>query len=251
MIYELKIALRTIRNEGVGPLCGKMFDYFRDIASASSFRYPKDGTVEEVVDFSMNTRLIGIGQNPQEFLDMCRIVKKFSPRTVLEIGTARGGTLAAWCALSHPQAEIASVDMPGGIHGGGYSAWRGKFYQKEFPRPSQKLTLIRADSHAESTLAQVRQLFPNGIDFLFIDGDHTYDGLKKDFDMYTPLVKPDGIIAIHDICRDIAEIQVHVKPFWDEIKGKYSSKELIENSNRIPLGIGVLFKKAELVPSLT
>jgi predicted O-methyltransferase YrrM len=37
------------------------------------------------------------------------------------------------------------------------------------------------------------------VDFLFIDGDHTYEGVTRDFEMYSPLVKRGGIIAIHDI----------------------------------------------------
>jgi predicted O-methyltransferase YrrM len=37
------------------------------------------------------------------------------------------------------------------------------------------------------------------LDFLFIDGDHTYEGVKQDFEMYTPLVRKGGLVAMHDI----------------------------------------------------
>ena len=36
------------------------------------------------------------------------------------------------------------------------------------------------------------------IDLLFIDVDHTYDGVKKDFDLYSQILTPNGIIIIHD-----------------------------------------------------
>ena len=36
------------------------------------------------------------------------------------------------------------------------------------------------------------------IDVLFIDGDHTYEGVKKDFDLYSNLLSENGIIVIHD-----------------------------------------------------
>lgn len=36
------------------------------------------------------------------------------------------------------------------------------------------------------------------IDFLYIDGDHTYEGVKKDFDLYTKLLTQNGIVVIHD-----------------------------------------------------
>ncbi|MBP7552159.1 MAG: class I SAM-dependent methyltransferase [Spirochaetes bacterium] len=37
------------------------------------------------------------------------------------------------------------------------------------------------------------------IDFLFIDGNHSYEGVKKDWDLYSPLLKPDSIVLFHDI----------------------------------------------------
>jgi hypothetical protein len=36
------------------------------------------------------------------------------------------------------------------------------------------------------------------IDVLFIDGDHSYDGVKKDFDLYSKLLTKSGIIILHD-----------------------------------------------------
>lgn len=36
------------------------------------------------------------------------------------------------------------------------------------------------------------------IDVLFIDGDHTYDGVKKDFELYSTILSDNGIIIIHD-----------------------------------------------------
>ncbi len=36
------------------------------------------------------------------------------------------------------------------------------------------------------------------IEFLWIDGDHSYEGAKMDFDFYSPLVVDGGLIAFHD-----------------------------------------------------
>ena len=36
------------------------------------------------------------------------------------------------------------------------------------------------------------------IDFLFIDGDHSYEGVKKDFELYSTLLTDKGVIVIHD-----------------------------------------------------
>jgi len=39
------------------------------------------------------------------------------------------------------------------------------------------------------------------VDLVFIDGDHSYDGCKNDIMAWLPNIKPDGIIAIHDYCK--------------------------------------------------
>lgn len=36
------------------------------------------------------------------------------------------------------------------------------------------------------------------IEFLWIDGDHTYEGAKLDFDLWSPFLVPGGIVAYHD-----------------------------------------------------
>jgi hypothetical protein len=36
------------------------------------------------------------------------------------------------------------------------------------------------------------------IDYLHIDGDHSYDGVKKDFELYSTIMSENGIITIHD-----------------------------------------------------
>lgn len=40
------------------------------------------------------------------------------------------------------------------------------------------------------------------IDLLFIDGDHSYDGVKKDFELYSTILSDNGIIIIHDTDSD-------------------------------------------------
>ena len=41
-----------------------------------------------------------------------------------------------------------------------------------------------------------------GIDYLHIDGDHSYEGVKRDFELYSTIMNPNGIISIHDTDRE-------------------------------------------------
>ena len=76
---------------------------------------------------------------------------------------------------------------------------------------------------------------------MFIDGDHTYDGVKADFEMYSPLVRKGGLFALHDICLHPPVMDCHVDKFWAELRQKYSSTtEFVENPKQGGFGIGVV-----------
>jgi len=179
-------------------------------------------------------------QNSAEIEDLYKTVRDLAPMRVLEIGTARGGTLYLWTQAATADATIVSVDLPEGQFGGAYPVCRIPFYQA-FKQPGQELYLLRKDSHQANTVEEVNNLFNKHlIDFAFIDGDHTYGGVKADFLNYGPLVRPGGLIGIHDILPrpDLPAIQVD--RFWNETKGKYNTREIIgpdESGRKIGIGL--------------
>jgi predicted O-methyltransferase YrrM len=180
-------------------------------------------------------------QNPFEIEQLYRQVCELTPRRVLEIGTARGGSLYMWVQAASRDATLVSVDLPGGEFGGAYPDCRIPFYQA-FARPQQHLHLLRTDSHLHETLHEVRSLFGNQpVDFAFIDGDHTYEGVKQDFNMYGPLVRPGGLIAFHDILPRPDMPDIEVDRFWQEVSSQYESMELVgaEDTGRA-IGIGIV-----------
>jgi predicted O-methyltransferase YrrM len=99
--------------------------------------------------------------------------------------------------------------------------------------------LIRGDSHSEEVATRVRDI-TQSLDVLFIDGDHTYEGVKHDFVSYAPLVHPGGIVAFHDIAEHREQAGGDVPRFWNEVKTSYRHEEIIENREQ-GFGIGVLY----------
>jgi len=197
----------------------------------------------DLMNFSFN-RLLGLvtpAQVKEEISGLLQILLKAKPKYMLEIGTANGGTLFLFSRTIAKDAKIISVDLPGGKFGGGYPEWKIPFY-KSFALPTQDMHLLRMSSHDSSTLDLVKEtLSGKKLDFLFIDGDHTYDGVKKDFEMYSQLVRRGGIIAFHDIAKHPPEINCNVDKFWLEIKKRYRNTELIKDRNQGRCGIGVLY----------
>ena len=166
-------------------------------------------------------------------------VRSLQPRTIVEIGTSMGGTLYLWTRFAAPDAIIISIDLPRGKFGGGYSPLRIPLYQR-FARDRQRLHLLRCDSHSPDTIRTVSELL-NGqpIDFLFIDGDHTYEGVRKDWENYGALVRPGGLMAMHDVGKNYDDTEV--KRFWDEVKGRFQYREYLAHPNGF-YGIGSLYK---------
>ncbi|TFF99080.1 MAG: class I SAM-dependent methyltransferase [Promethearchaeota archaeon] len=124
----------------------------------------------------------------------------------------------------------------------GYFPYRIPLY-KSFATNNQKIRLIRKNSHNPATLVQIKKILKKKeIDVLFIDGDHSYEGVKQDFEMYAPLVKKNGLIVFHDIVVIPSDQNCNVNKFWEEIKKSYDYKEFVENWEQGNCGIGVIYK---------
>jgi cephalosporin hydroxylase len=197
--------------------------------------------VPGLVDFVSGDHFFSAEQVASELTGLGEILAVGRPQCALEIGTARGGTLLFLTRLASPQATIISVDLPGGKFGGGYSGTRAWLY-KRFARRRQRLQLLQGDSHSRDMLDKVKAaLRGQELDYLFIDGDHSYAGVKCDFEMYGPMVKRGGLIAFHDIVEGPPEGVGGVPQLWREIKSKYRHIEIIKDRQQGGWGIGVLY----------
>ena len=145
------------------------------------------------------------------------------PRTIVEIGAGMGGMLAAFCAAATEDATIVCVDLEGGPFGGGRSD--AQLRSRANARPLQKLHLVRGDSLDPAIRERTAALTPNGVDVLFIDGDHSYDGVSGDFRLYSPLVVPGGIVGLHDILTHSLVPGCEVDRLWGSLSG--SKREIV------------------------
>lgn len=247
--YSIKTISDILSKEGLFILIKKGFIYyFPSILLIPFLHFHKKklekSSVSELVSFTYKYfgEIIKPGQIKSEIYKLLSLLKAKEPLTVLEIGTCKGGTLFLWSQIAHPKAKLISIDLPYGKFGGGYHFWKIPFY-KSFARHYQKIYLLRCNSHKTSTLNQVKNILnKQKVDFLFIDGDHTEMGVKKDFYLYKKLVKKGGIIAFHDIAPHNSELSsCEVDIFWHKIKNKYKSEEIIENISQGWAGIGYIY----------
>jgi predicted O-methyltransferase YrrM len=242
---QVSHVLSMFREESVGAILGKLIRGPKNFVQSARCRHrikalKRDASIEKLVDFVYGCDGISVFQVRYELIEMLKEVQKRKPRTVVEIGTAGGGTLLLLCCLADKNATVASIDLPGGKFGGGYSAWKIPLYQ-DFAGKSQKLDLLRGNSHSDAMFQDlVSILAGKPIDFLFIDADHTYEGVKRDFQLYSSLVAKDGLIGFHDIAPIAPDGEYGVRQFWNELKLEYKCREIIADPKQQGFGIGLI-----------
>lgn len=103
----------------------------------------------------------------------------------------------------------------------------------------KNLSLLCGDSTSADMVAKVK-LFGE-YDVIFIDGGHDYAVVKKDFKNYSPMLRPGGVLALHDI-----RATGHPGPgkLWDELrkslKDRCKFREFYDRGNHTDYGIGMV-----------
>jgi predicted O-methyltransferase YrrM len=174
-------------------------------------------------------------QKEAELAGLLAVLLELEPKVIVEVGCDAGGTLWAWRQLE-PQ-RLLGVELPrAGFHSG---------------KPLQRhgAEVVIGNSHEQATYDQlVKLLDGDEVDFLFIDADHTYNGVKRDFELYSPLVRPGGVIALHDICNHPRMPEVQVGRFWLQVREGAETEEFITDPPTWG-GIGALCYQPAEVPA--
>ena len=184
-------------------------------------------------------RSIFANQRPEEIGAVCDLLRPMKPKIILEIGTSQGGTLYLFSRLVQPGGLVISIDKPG--EPGSVRYVMRAVYRTFGQKHGSKVITLDRDSHAPHTHAEVEQLLAGRrIDLLFIDGDHSYQGVKADFQTYRQWIAPNGVIALHDISRPDSNPTIEVPRFWNELKAEsFEYQEFVANPGLSP-GIGII-----------
>lgn len=159
--------------------------------------------------------------------------------SLLEIGSSFGGTLKELASVMMKGSTIVSVDLdcdttPKCLH----PLDSLKETCRQLSTLGANVELIIGDSHSQQVVNRVADYAP--YDFVFIDGDHTYEGVKQDWENYGPMGR---IVGFHDIGGPLDDM----RRFWNELKdsGEYRTEECIDTvdgpeGRKAKFGIGIV-----------
>jgi predicted O-methyltransferase YrrM len=197
----------------------------------------------DLIDVRVGTGAVVASQKYRELMPFLQRVGRLRPRRLCEIGSSAGGTVYALTRVAAPDAVIVSVDIA--------IPPPTRLARSRLARANQRVISVEGDSHAERTKNAVRHaLGGEQLDVLFIDGDHSYDGVRADFELYSELVRPGGIIGLHDINEDFAtrhgvptdSVSGDVPRFWRELKEQHKTEELVADPEQDGYGIGIVYR---------
>jgi cephalosporin hydroxylase len=198
--------------------------------------------VGRTVDLAFRFPGVAPNQNRSEIAALLERLAARRPAVLCEIGTAEGGTLFLFARVARPDARLLSIDLrntPGRAE-----------RLRSLVRPGQQLTCFEGNSHDVEVVRRFRDwLGSDRLEFLFIDGDHTVEGVERDFEIYGPSVRDGGLVAFHDIVPDFrtrygvdtGNDAGGVAMYWQRLKSRYPrAVELVEHRLQDGRGIGLI-----------
>jgi predicted O-methyltransferase YrrM len=233
---------RLLKSERAFARAGREERGVRELVRVSSDGRLLELTPEELVDLRISVQPVVASQQVDEIVPALERIEGLRPQRVCEIGTAAGGTLYLLTRVSAPDALIVSIDLVIAPH--------TRALRERLARPGQRVVSLAGDSHSEETAVRLERLLDGQpLDALFIDGDHSYEGVRADFERYGRLVRSGGIIALHDVNEDFrtrhgivtASISGDVPRFWRELKERHRTEELIADPEQDGFGIGLVY----------
>jgi GT2 family glycosyltransferase len=164
------------------------------------------------------------------------LIKAARPAMFVELGTHSGNSYAAFCQA------IAQMGLA--TRAFAVDTWRGDehsgLYGEEVFRALQAFNESHFGAFSKllrTTFDEARGYFPDSsVDLLHIDGLHTYEAVKHDFETWKSALSPDAVVVFHD--TNVREREFRVWKLWQELAEIYPSFEFHHSEGLGVLGVG-------------
>ncbi len=164
----------------------------------------------------------GLGDSAWLLYGLARSMK---PETCVEIGSARGKS-ACYVGLAlrdNGRGRLYAIDPHAPTN------WNDSDSVDSFEIFRQNITWVGVGDRIEmirTTSDEAARGWNRPIDLLFIDGDHSYEGVKRDWELFSPFLSPFGVAMFHDTGWDLeanaaqSREDMGVPRFVDELRAE-------------------------------
>lgn len=169
------------------------------------------------------------------------LILNVKPERVLCIGSKKG-FIPAICALACQENKKGVVDFVDAGYGlENPNNWCGVAWWKR-KDPEKHFSFLDINHYLKTyvmTSQEFADLYNFKYQYIYIDGDHSYEGIKKDYQLFWPRLTKSGFMAFHDVT---VKKQPKLPPFgvwkfWEELHSTY--KTIFPKSES---GLGILQK---------
>lgn len=178
-------------------------------------------------------------QSQYELSSLIDLLRKYNVKRYLEIGAREGDTFHEIVTLVKTDYALA-VDLPGGLWGKSSTKNNLSIAISDLKSRKYNVEAILGDSSSQEIVSRIQKM--EKFDAIFIDGDHTLEGVTRDWENYKDMA---NIIIFHDIvghneAEKVSNMKVEVPILWERLKKEYQHLEIVEDGSN--MGIGVIFK---------
>lgn len=158
------------------------------------------------------------------------LVRRKGPDKVIEVGRYKGGSTIAIAAAMNGRGQFWSIDLgekEARLHQGAAKRSFDDQIRDICQRFGLHVTLIVGDS-------RTIEVETGDVDLVFIDGDHSYDGVRNDFERFGRRVKVGGAVLFDDACEE-ALFKTHAESVGRLVQEIVAAGEfrLVKSVNRL------------------
>ena len=142
----------------------------------------------------------------------------------VEIGTMMGVSASVIARALNPSGKLFCVDPWEKDGDKENPCWSVCYREIQKKGLLPRVVFLRGFSH------EMEKMMPAQCDFIFVDGDHSYDGIKTDWGIVTRKLSIGGVVALHDTTVPQAEPHRHYGSvtYFDEVIRHHPQFDWIE-----------------------
>jgi hypothetical protein len=171
------------------------------------------------------------------------LIRIMRPRVIVELGTHSGNSFCAFCQAvldEGLEAHVYAVDTwEGDAQAGHYDDSvlndLAPYVRSVYGNFANLLRMTFDDG--------LRQFSDGSVDLLHIDGLHTYEAVRRDYEAWKDKLSPRGVVLFHD--TQVFDRDFGVYRLWSELQEKHPGFEFLHSH-----GLGVLMVGNDTVPAV-